>query len=141
MLLVFTRTRFFAVLAASAALTAGCQLKSAAVPANFITVDPARFVLHNVDRFGDPQANDNSSMIVVVKATYTNPEANPEPISPDKFVLLDPNLMAEYSGLSGGNVNVPAMATTRLDPGKSIEIAVAFRVPASMSTARFAYRQ
>ena len=123
-----------------AALLAACQLKATPVPPNFVTVDPSAFVLKSVERYDDPNGAPTASMIVVVKATYTNPEASAETISPDKFALLDPNLMAVYVGLSGGDVNIPSMPLTRLDPGKSSDIAVGFRVPGSMSGGRLVYR-
>jgi hypothetical protein len=130
-----------AVAAAScAALLAGCQLKSSPVPPNFITVDPSTFVLKSVQRFDDPNGNGTNSMVVVVSATYTNPEGKPETISPEKFVLLDPNLMTTYVGLSGGSISIPAMPASQLDGGKSMDIQVGFRVPAAMSGARLAYR-
>lgn len=122
-----------------AALLAACQLKSAPVPPNFITVNPADFTLKSVGRFDDPNGAATNSMIVVVKATYTNQEGNPETISPEKFILLDPTLQTVYFGLSGGDVNIPSMPETQLAPGKSADIAVGFRVPAAMSGARLAY--
>lgn len=131
--------RAFAAVLLIASLCA-CQLKSTPVPSNFITVDPANFVLKGVDRFTDPNGTTTDAMIVVVKATYTNQEANPETIAADKFVLLDPDLMAVYAGLAGGDVNIPSMQQTQLGPGKSIDIAIGFRVPSSMSAARLAYR-
>ena len=125
-----------------AATATGCQLKSAStVPANFITVDPKAFVVHSVDRYEDPLGSGTDSMIVVIKATYTNPGALPERIGPDKFALLDPTLMAIYYGLSGGGIDIPSMAPTSLDPGKSTDIAVGFRVPSSMSGARLTYHE
>jgi hypothetical protein len=133
--------RRLAVAAASCAVfVAGCQLKSSPVPPNFITVDPSTFALKSVQRLDDPNGNGTNSMIVVVSATYTNPEAKPETVSPEKFVLLDPNLMTTYVGLSGGGISIPAMAATQLDGGKSMDIQVGFRVPAAMSGARLAYR-
>ena len=130
----------FAV-ALCAVLAAACQLKSTPVPPNFITVNPADFVLKSVDRYTDPNAGATNSTIVVVKATYTNNEGAIEPISADKFILLDPVLQTYYVGLSGGDVNIPSMPQTSLLPGKSADIAVGFRVPATLSTGRLAYHQ
>jgi hypothetical protein len=137
---MFRSVRLFAV-ALAAVLAAACQLKSTPVPPNFITVDPANFVLKSVDRYTDPNAGTLNSTIVVVKATYTNGEGTAETISADKFILLDPILQTYYVGLSGGDVNIPSMPQTTLAPGKSADIAVGFRVPGSMSTARLAYHQ
>jgi hypothetical protein len=128
-------------LALVAATLAACQLKSTPAPSTFITAEPSAFVIKSVDKYNDPNAAATSSLIVVVKATYTNQEAVPESISPDKFTLLDPDLMAIYYGLSGGDVNIPSMSNTHLDPGKSIDITVGFRVPGTMSTARLTYHQ
>lgn len=128
-------------IALAAVLASACQMKSTPVPPNFITVDPSNFVLKSVDRFTDPNGGTTNSTIVVVKATYTNNEGAYEPISADKFILLDPILQTYYVGLSGGDINIPSMAQTTLAPGKSADIAVGFRVPGSMSTARLAYRQ
>lgn len=122
------------------ALLAGCQLKSAAVPNDFITADPHAFVIKSVQRYDDPNGTATDSTIVVVQATYTNPESRPETISPDKFALLDPNLMATYAGLSGGDISIPAMETAQLDPGKSMDITIGFRVPAAMTAARLVYK-
>jgi|SRR5579863_1817799 len=136
-----SRSRIALVVALCVAVIAACQLKSAPVPPNFITTDPAVFTLTSVDRYNDPNGGATDSTIVVVKATYTNREANPETISPEHFVLLDPNLMTEYYGLSGGGIAIPSMPQTRLDSGKSMEISVGFRVPAAMSGARLAYHE
>lgn len=123
---------------ASLAFTA-CQMKSTPVTPNFITVDAGNFVLKNVDRYNDPNGNATDSMIVVVKATYTNQEGNPESIAADKFILLDPTLQTIYYGLSGGDINLPSIPATQLAPGKSMDIVVGFRVPSAMSGARLAY--
>jgi len=122
------------------ALLTGCQLKSAPAPNDFITADPSTFVIKTVQRYDDPSGTTTDSMIVVIQATYTNPESRPETISPDKFALLDPNLMGTYQGLSGGSVSIPNMATVQLAAGKPIDITVGFRVPAAMSAARLVYK-
>ena len=134
-------SRFFVSCATAliAIAAAACQLKSTPVPPNFITVDPTNFILKSVERFNDPNGSATNSTIVVVKATYTNPEGNSEIVSPDKFILLDPDLQAIYFGLAGGDVNIPSMTQTTIAPGKSLDIAVGFRVPGSMNTARLAY--
>jgi len=124
-----------------AVLAAACQLKSTPVPPNFITVNPADFVLKNVDRFTDPNGGPTNSTIIVIKATFTNNQGTAVPISPDKFILLDPVLQTYYVGLSGGDVNIPTFPLTTLLPGKSVDIAVGFRVPGTLSTARLAYHE
>jgi hypothetical protein len=130
-------------IAASAALIAvgltGCQLKHAPVPPNFITSD-STFVLHSVDRYDEGVLSGTDTMIVVVKATYTNPEAGTETITPDRFQLIDPTLETVYYGLNGGDIHVPSMSQTSLAPGKPLEITVGFRVPASMAGGRLVYR-
>lgn len=131
-----SRLAFVAVLAAFAS---GCQLKSAPTSTGLISVDPNAFVVHSVDRYYD-QGGDTDAMILVIKATYTNQDASPQLVTASKFQLLDPNLMAVYFGISGGNVNIPSMPDARIDPGKSVDITVGFRVPPSMSTARLTYR-
>jgi len=127
--------------ALAVAVLAACQMKSSPVPPNFITVDSSDFVLKSVDRFTDPNGTATNSTIVVIKATYTNNGGTAEPISADQFILLDPTLQTYYVGISGGDVNIPSTPQTTLAPGKSVDIAVGFRVPASMSTARLAYHQ
>jgi hypothetical protein len=121
------------------AIASGCQLKSEPASAGLITADPGAFVVHSVERYYD-QSGSADSMIVVVKATYTNHDSNPQLVSASKFQLLDPNLMAIYFGISGGNINIPSMPDAQVDPGKSVDIAVGFRVPSSTSTARLTYR-
>jgi hypothetical protein len=128
------------LLLAAVVAAAGCQLKSAPVPQNFISVDPASFVLHDVQRFADP-SGDTDWSIVVVKATYTNNDQLTEEIYPSKFTLIDPNLQTNYLALSGGSIYVPEMANSQLAPGKSVDIYVAFRVPSLMTAARLAYKQ
>lgn len=122
------------------ALLAGCQLKSAPPPNDFITADPSTFVIKNVQRYVDPNGTTTDSMIVVIQATYTNPETHPETISPDRFELLDPNLMATYQGLSGGGISIPTMATVQLAAGKPLDVTIGFRVPSAMSAARLVYK-
>ena len=122
------------------ALLTGCQLKSQAVPSDFITADPSTFVIKSVQRYDDPNGTTTNSTIVVIQATYTNPETHPEAISADKFALLDPNLMGTYQGLSGGGISIPAMPTTELAPGKPVDLTVGFRVPAAMTAARLVYK-
>ena len=122
------------------ALLPGCQLKSAPAPNDFITADPSTFIIKDVQRYVDPNGTTTDSMIVVIRATYTNPESRPETISPDKFALLDPNLMATYQGLSGGGISIPAMATVQLAAGKPIDVTVGFRVPAAVTAARLVYK-
>jgi hypothetical protein len=135
------RSTFLAAIIALSVVIAGCQLKTGQpVYDNFVTVDSNAFVLHGVDRFDDTSGSATNSAIVVVKATYTNPESNPESITPSKFELLDPNLMAVYFGIAGGNIDIPSMQDTQLAPGKSVEITIGFRVPAALTTARLAYR-
>ena len=128
-----------AVVAATAALSSGCQLKGTAVNTSFITVDPSAFVLKSVQRYEDPNGAQNDSSIVVITATYTNHEANAETIAPEKFELLDPNLMTTYLGLAGGGVYIPSMPLTQLAPNKSADIQIGFRVPSAMSGARLVY--
>jgi hypothetical protein len=122
------------------ALLSGCQLKSQTVPSDLITADPSTFVIKTVQRYDDPNGTTTDSTIIVIQATYTNPETHAETISPDRFSLLDPNLMGTYQGLSGGDISIPAMPTTSLAPGKPIDITVGFRVPAAMTAARLVYR-
>lgn len=129
-----------AALALAASLACGCQVKSEPVPPNLITVDPATFTLKSVDRYPDPQG-DNDWILVVIKATYVNPEGLPETISPSKFTLIDPNLETYYYALSGGNIDVPEMQNSTLAPGKSIDVSLGFRVPSLMTTARLTYHQ
>lgn len=122
------------------ALLSGCQMKSAPVPNDYITADPKTFVIKDIQRYDDPNGTTTDSAIVVIQATYTNPEAQPETISADKFALLDPNLMATYQGLSGGGISIPAMASVQLAAGKPLDITIGFRVPAAMSAARLVYK-
>lgn len=122
------------------ALLNGCQLKSVPAPNDFITADPSTFVIKDVQRYDDPNGTTTDSMIVVIKATYTNPESRPETISPEKFALLDPNLMATYQAVSGGGISIPTMATVQLAAGKPMDITVGFRVPAAVTAARLVYK-
>ena len=110
------------------------------VPSDFITADPSEFVIKSVQKYQDPNGNTTDSMIVVIQATYTNTQTQPEAISADKFSLLDPNLMGTYQAVTGGDISIPSMQLTMLDQGKPITIELGFRVPASMSAARLVYQ-
>jgi hypothetical protein len=127
------------VAALAAVVIAGCQMKAVPTASNFITAD-STFVIHSIDRYDSGQLNGTDSMIVVIKATYTNPEALTETISADKFYLVDQTLEADYGGLSGGDINIPEMTPTSLATGKSVDITIGFRVPAAMANGRLTYR-
>lgn len=127
-----------AVLLSFAAL-AGCQVKAASTPPNFISADPSSFVVHHIDRYDAGQVNGTDTLVVVVAATYTNGSGAPEIISADKFELIDQTLEAVYVGLSGGDIRIPTLPATTLAAGKSIDVTLGFRVPASMSNGRLAY--
>jgi len=130
-------------LAAAASLAANCQANPTPAQSpgysGFISADPTAFSIQSVDRFADEQAGTIQSTIVVVAATFTNVDVVPEVIEPDRFVLTDQTTNAAFYGLSGTNINIPSMATTSIEPGKSAEIRVGFRVPLTMTAARLAY--
>jgi len=118
----------------------GCQLKTEAVAPNFITADPQEFTLQSVEKYADPQG-DADFTVVVIKGTYTNDDVVPQTITASKFTLVDPNAQAVYYGLTGGDIYIPEMGNSTLQPGKSIAIALGFRVPSQMSGARLVYHQ
>ena len=122
------------------AFLAACQEKSVSVPSDFITADSSEFAIKSVQKYQDPNGNTTDSMIVVIQVTYTNTDTRPEAISADKFSLLDPNLVGTYQAVTGGDISIPTMQTTMLDPGKPIALELGFRVPAAMGAARLVYQ-
>lgn len=118
---------------------AACQTKASPVAGGFITADPGEFTIHSVDRMVDQQASTINNVIVVVSATFTNGEGLAEMVAPNHFILTDQSTNATYYGLSGGNINIPSMPITLVDPGKTAEIAVGFRVPVTVTSARLTY--
>jgi hypothetical protein len=134
--------RWMPALALAAALAcslSACQMKQATVPPNFITTDSS-FVLQSVQRYDEGQTSGTDTMLVTVKALYTNPDSQNELITSDRFQLIDPILEAVYYGINGGGIDVPSMPQIALPPGKQTTIEVAFRVPAALTTARLVYR-
>jgi|GEM_PF-2999536 len=127
-----------ALVYAAAACVAGCQTKSAAAQ-GFVSAAPAEFAIHAVERIADQQAGTIPDQLVIVSATFENTQGVPEIVAPNKFVLTDQATNATYYGLSGGNVNAPVMSSASVEPGKSIEIAVGFRVPITLAAARLTY--
>lgn len=135
----FRRLPALALAAVLASSLSACQMKQAAVPPNFITTD-STFVLQSVQRFDEGQTNGTDTMLVTVKALYTNTDTQNELITSDRFQLIDPILEAVYYGLNGGGIDVPSMPQSTLAPGKQTTILVAFRVPPALTTARLVYR-
>jgi hypothetical protein len=124
--------------AAAAASLAACK-PPADNTNNQLTADPKAFVIHNVTRYSGQDANSMNSQILVVEVTYTNTDQAPQTIQPNRFALLDQTTQAQYKALAGGDIHVPSMAFATLDPGKTIDLTLGFRVPLSMTSARLAY--
>jgi hypothetical protein len=127
------------MMVAATAILAACQTKSTPASQAFVTVDPAEFAIHSVDRLTDQQAGTIADVIVVVNATFTNNEGMAETVAPNHFILIDQTTNATYYGLSGGSINVPNMRASVVDAGKSVEVHLGFRVPVTMAAARLSY--
>ncbi|MBV8223314.1 MAG: hypothetical protein JO293_08120 [Candidatus Eremiobacteraeota bacterium] len=120
-------------------ILAGCKTAANPVPAG-ITVDTNSFVLHNFNQYPAQNANDYNNTIVVFDVTYTNHDPIPQAMSPSHFVLIDQTTLAQYRALDGGDIHIPVFGYGGLlDPGKSIDVSVGFRVPATMALARLSY--
>lgn len=130
----------FVCVALAAVGIAGCPVTSDSNNNNFITAEPKAFSIHTIDHFASQAGSAIDSQIIVVHATYTNNDVNEQVVQASKFALIDQNTQATYYALSGGDINVPAMANTSLESGKSIDISVGFRVPVVMTSARLVYR-
>jgi hypothetical protein len=130
---------FFAAALASATALAGCRDTSSTVPAN-ITVDDKAMVLHAVHVYPTQNANDYNGAILVVDITYTNTDPIPQPIQPNKFVLIDQQTLAQYHALDGGDIHVPQPSVnTLLDPAKTIDLSLGFRVPPNLLAGHLSY--
>jgi hypothetical protein len=117
---------------------AGCKPQSTN-PAG-ITVDPTTMVLHNVNIFASQNANDYNNSIMVIDITYTNHDPIPQALEANKFVLIDQNTLAQYHALDGGDIHVPVFTQSGLlDPDKTVDLSLGFRVPASIVVARLSY--
>ncbi len=123
-----------------AVIAAGCHQTPADSNANnFVTADKT-FTVHSVDTYQSGPGDAQLGQIVVVTVTYTNPDVNNETITPSKFALIDLTTQATYLGLSGGDIHVPSMPNASLEPSKSIDLQIAFRVPTTLGPARLVYR-
>lgn len=127
---------FFAV-AATLALGA-CRTASSTTPA-YLTADNASFVVHGVERYPTQNANDYNNEIIVIDVTYTNTDPIPQTMSPSKFMLIDQTTLARYQGLDGGDIHVPTFPGGVLDPGKKVDLSLAFRVSSQMTSAHLVY--
>jgi hypothetical protein len=128
-------------LSAAAALALGGCKESAqsAYPAG-ITVDQKSFVLHNLNIYPGQNANDYNNGIMVVDVTYTNHDPIPQALGPSHFVLIDQSTNAEYRALDGGDIHIPPFtASGLLDPEKSVDLSLGFRVPINIVLARLSY--
>jgi len=128
----------FALVSALGGCAWGCQPESLGAQ-SLVTADPAEFTIHSVDRIAGQQAGTIADDIVVVSATFSNAQGVQEIVAPNRFVLTDQSTNATYYGLSGGSIDVPAMGSSAVEPGKSVEITVGFRVPVTLATARLTY--
>ncbi|HLN46712.1 MAG TPA: hypothetical protein VK216_00445 [Magnetospirillaceae bacterium] len=105
-----------------------------------ITVDTSSFVLHNENIYPTQNANDYNNAILVMDVTYTNRDPIPQAMSPEHFVLIDQNTLAQYRALDGGDIHIPNFQVGGLlDPGKPVDLSLGFRVPMSIITARLSY--
>jgi len=117
----------------------GCKTVANPVLAG-ITVDTNSFVLHNENIYPSQNANDYNNAILVMDVTYTNRDPIPQAMSPEHFVLIDQNTLAQYRALDGGDIHIPNFAFGGLlDPGKPVDLSLGFRVPMSIATARLSY--
>ncbi|HME80549.1 MAG TPA: hypothetical protein VKF82_00585 [Candidatus Eremiobacteraceae bacterium] len=105
-----------------------------------ITVDTSSFVLHNENIYASQNANDYNNAILVMDVTYTNHDPIPQAMSPEHFVLIDQNTLAQYRALDGGDIHIPNFAIGGLlDPGKPVDLSLGFRVPMGITVARLSY--
>ena len=130
---------FFTAAFAIASALAGCRETSTTVPAN-VTVDDKNFVMHSVHIYPSQDASQYNTAILVVDFTYKNTDPIPQVIQPAKFVLIDQQTNAQYHGLDGGDIHVPQPAVyASLDPEKTIDLSIGFRVTPNLLAARLSY--
>lgn len=133
------RALFFAAAIALMGSSGGCHNDQNSVPAN-VTVDDKNFVLHSVHIYPSQDAVAYNEAILVVDLTYKNTDPIPQVIQPNKFVLIDQQTNGQYHGLDGGDIHVPQPAVyATLDPDKTIDLSLGFRVPPTLLAARLSY--
>jgi len=130
---------FFAAAFVLMGATGGCHEASTSVPAN-VTVDDKNFVLHAVHIYSAQDATAYNTAILVVDFTYKNTDPIPQAIGPNHFVLIDQQTNGQYHGLDGGDIHIPQPAVyASLDPDKTIDLSLGFRVPPNLLAARLSW--
>ena len=128
----------FAVAAVLSAGSSSCHETSSSVPAN-VTVDDRAMVLHAVHAYASQDASAYNTVILVVDITYKNLDQLPQAIQPNKFVLIDQQTLAQYQALDGGDIHIPPAVNTTLDPEKTIDLSLGFRVSPNLIAAHLSY--
>jgi len=130
---------FFAAAIVLMGSNGGCHEAANSVPAN-VTVDDKNFVLHAVHIYPTQDATQYNTAILVVDFTYKNTDPIPQPIAPNHFVLIDQQTNGQYHGLDGGDIHIPQPAVyASLDPDKTIDLSLGFRVPPTLLAARLSW--
>lgn len=116
---------------------AACRTTSDQVPSSLVA--DSGFVIHDFHEYSSQNGEAYNTQIAVISVSYTNKDSIPQTLMPSKFVLTDLTNLAQYKALDGGDVHVPTFAITTLDPGKTTDITLGFRVSPSLTSARLSY--
>lgn len=127
----------FALVSLSTLALAACRTTSDQVPSSL--VGDNGFVIHDFHEYPTQNGTAYNTEIAVISVSYTNRDTIPQTLMPSKFVLTDLANLAQYKALDGGDIHVPTFAIMTLDPGKTTDLQLAFRVSASLTSARLSY--
>jgi len=116
---------------------AACRPASDQVPSSI--VGDNGFVIHEVHEYPAQNAVPYNTQILLITVSYTNKDAIPQTLMPSKFVLTDLNTLGQYNALDGGDVRVPSFQIISLDPGKTVDLTLGFRVSLTTVSARLSY--
>jgi hypothetical protein len=126
------------VFAALAALVlTACKTPSDQIPSSLVA--DSGFVIHEVHEYPTQNGEPYNTQIMLITVSYTNKDAIPQTLMPSKFILTDLTTLAQYHALDGGDVRIPAFQMTTLDPGKTTDFTVGFRVSMTTTSARLSY--
>jgi len=126
-----------ALAALSASALAACRTTADQTPSSLVADNG--FVVHEVHEYPAQNAVPYNTQILLVTVSYTNHDAIPQLIEPSKFVLTDLATLAKYEALDGGDIRVPTFQYMTLEPGKTADFTLGFRVSISTTSARLSY--
>jgi len=126
-----------ALAALSSFALAACRTPADQLPASLVADN--NFVVHEVHEYPAQNAVPYNTQILLITVSYTNKDAIPQALAPSKFILTDLTTLAQYNALDGGDVRIPTFQYLTLDPGKTADFTLGFRISLSTTSARLSY--